>query len=532
MNNFPLYHETLLQEVLGSPLRSLIDHGATTHSLKQIIKDTKTDIQQAASMIEKGNRSEAVDLLNNNGYVHEVEAINEAIASEYLALSPTELAQTLIVADSDQDKDAIVAEIRSQMKASGQLGESVTVSQLIPKNLTKEQRQDTSNYSEGDYFRLKREYKKTPLTKDKLYQVLEVRDKDLQVSSLGGRLYNFDPSKYKDIEVFGSGSVEIAIGDRIQATANDKTSGLLKKQFTITAIQDGNMVLRDYKENEQSISLSHPLPIERIDAGSETPKKVTRVILGSHQSSSDPDSLLGKVSPFVKDISLYVPDFSEFQSWLKGFEQSSTPRENESTDSVDNSVNAVVDVTVSNQPDVMPVIDVAATGEQNAQTAASQPITNEVAPLDLTPDHQRLMGAIANHTQTQDKAVETNSIKPEISIDYQSEYNKLASLVRSQFKNIGSERLDLEVYLRANSGGFDGAKIVNASNHQLNTNETYGQAIAQVADIYQRLSGSKTQNLELMTRKLVQQQIVRLNMDEEQKYQLSQTQVKQPKMRL
>ncbi len=514
---------------LGSPLRSLIDHGATTHSLKQIIKETKTDIQQAALMIEKGNRSEAVDLLNNNGYVHEVEAINEAIAKQYLALSPTELAQTLIVTESDEDKDAIVAEIRSQMKASGQLGESVTVSQLIPKNLTKEQRQDTSNYTEGDYFRLKRDYKKTPLTKDKLYQVLEFRDNDLQVSSLGGRLYNFDPSQYKDIEVFGSGSVEIAIGDRLLATANDKTSGLSKKQFTVKGILDGNMVIRDYKDNEQTISLSHPLPIERIDVGSETPKKVTRVILGSHQSSSDPDSLLGKVSQFVKDVSLYVPDLSEFKSWLKGFEQSSTPRENESTDSVDNSVNGVVNVAVSSEPDYSTV-------SQSMSNAQHSPTVTPQLQPSLEQDHQEqnkpLMGAIANHTHRQDQLVESNPVKPEMSIDYQREYDKLASVIRSQSKNISAERLDLEVYLLANSGGQDGAKILSASNHQLNTNETYGQAIANVADIYQRLSGSKTKNLDLMTRKLVQQQIVRLNMDEQEKYKLSQTQVRQPKIRL
>ncbi|ACB54356.1 putative TrwC/TraI protein [Crocosphaera subtropica ATCC 51142] len=521
----------------GSPLRSLMDHGAKTHSLKEIIKESKTDIEQAACLINDGHRSDAVELLNNNGYVHEVEetALHEAhrfadlseIASEYLALSPTEQAQTLIITDSDEDKDAIIQEIRSQMKASGQLGESVTVAQLIPKNLSKEQRQDISNYQEGDYFRLKRDYKKTPLIKDKLYQVLEVRENDLQVSSLGGRLYNFDPSEYKDIEVFGSSSVEIAIGDRIQATANDKTSGLSKKQFTVKAIDDGNMVLRDYKDNEQSISLSHPLPIERIDAGSETPKKATKVILAStRQSNSNPDSLLGKVSQFVKDVSLYVPDFSEFKSWLKSFEQSSQTTENESIGSVNN---FVIDVAVSSESDYANVSQ-SMSNAQHSPTVTPQPQPSQ--PQDKPEQNQPLIGTIANHTQAQDKSVETNLNQSEISIDYQREYDKLASEIRSQSKNISAERLDLEVYLRANSGGKDGAKILSASDHQLNTNETYGQAIAQVADIYQRLSQSNTKNLELMTRKLVQQQFIQLNMNEDEKYQLSQTQVRQPKMRL
>lgn len=484
----------------GSPLQSLMDYGATTHSLKEIIKAIKTDIQQAASLISEGHRSAAVELLNNNGYVHELEgeAHIQAIASEYLALSPSEQAQTLIATESDSDKDEITKTIRNQLQASGKLGEPVKITQLIPKSLNLEKRQEAGNYDKGDYLRLKRDYKSTPLKKDKLYQVIDSTEDNLLVSSPGGRLYNFNPSQYKAIEVFESNSLYIAAGDRISASANDKPNGLSsKKQFIVKSISDENMIISDNKDNQQTISLSQPLPIERIDHGFPSSSKATRVILSTNNVDSSQDFLLSKISQFTKHVSLYVPNLSQFKAWLKGFEQSLKQEQSDS---------------------------------HTAHNPDSASVTPEIT---KTPDHQEQNKAatITNITTntSQVQTVQSNAV----TIDYQTEYNKLAFEVRSQFRNISPERLDVEIYLKARNSGQDANKILNASNHNLNTNNnhSYGQAIALVADIYQRLSKNNSPNLEMMTSKLVQKEFIGLNMNEEDKYKL-QMQVNQPQIKL
>ena len=57
----------------GSPLKSLINHGATTHSISQIIRQQNSTQKQAVELIAHGHGAEALELLNNHGYVTEIE---------------------------------------------------------------------------------------------------------------------------------------------------------------------------------------------------------------------------------------------------------------------------------------------------------------------------------------------------------------------------------------------------------------------------------------------------------------------------
>lgn len=77
----------------GSPLRSLIAHGATTHSIRQIIRQHNSVQRQAVELIADGNGSAALELLNENGYVIEKASWSERvqeIANQYLSLSEQE----------------------------------------------------------------------------------------------------------------------------------------------------------------------------------------------------------------------------------------------------------------------------------------------------------------------------------------------------------------------------------------------------------------------------------------------------------
>jgi len=55
----------------GSPLRSLINGGATTHSIRQIVRQQDSIQRQAVELIADGNGSSALELLNANGYITE-----------------------------------------------------------------------------------------------------------------------------------------------------------------------------------------------------------------------------------------------------------------------------------------------------------------------------------------------------------------------------------------------------------------------------------------------------------------------------
>ena len=227
----------------GSPLRSLIKHGATTHKIEEIIRQQDSVQKQAVELIARGRGTQALQLLENRGYVTEIEDREErtaTIAREYLKLSLKERSQTLIVTGTNKERLAITQQIRKGLQTEGKIGRSINAVQLTSRNLSKEQRSTSGNYRTGDYIKLFREYKSTNLQKERLYKVEKIEGSELIVSSSGGRIYRFDPSKYKEKQVFNSRKMEVAVGDKLRWTSsgNKKKGQINGKQVTVTAIDE------------------------------------------------------------------------------------------------------------------------------------------------------------------------------------------------------------------------------------------------------------------------------------------------------
>ncbi len=309
----------------GSPLKSLIAHGATTHSISQIIRQQNSTQKQAVELIAHGLGASALELLNNNGYVTEIEDREErtrTVAKQYLELSPKERKQTLIVTGTNKERLSITQAIRQGLKASGELGESVKAVQLVSRNLTREQSQHLNNYQIGDYLKLHRDYKGTSLQKGQLYKVEGYKDSELVVSSQGGRIYHFNPSKFKDKQVFTSQEIEIAVGDNLRWTAGaDKLKGQINgKKIEVASIQDTSMTVVDERGENQSVSLLQPLPVD-YDLVSTSyraqGKSKKRVIVSA---TSDPTSSLEpfyvKISRQTKELTVYTQNLEKLRSWV------------------------------------------------------------------------------------------------------------------------------------------------------------------------------------------------------------------------
>lgn len=289
----------------GSPLRSLMKHGATTHSISEIIRQRNSVQKQAVELIANGKGSEALFLLENKGYVSEIQDDEErtaTIAHEYLKLSPEERTQTLLVTGTNKERLAITQEIRNGLKAEGKLGSSIKTVQLTSRNLTREQRSLIDNYKEGDYIQLFREYKSANLQKGQLYKVERVEDNELVVSSSGGRLYRFDPAKYRDKQVFTSRQMEIAVGDKLRwSGGSDKNKGQINgKQVTVKAIDELSVTVEDKLGQRQQVSLLQPLPLDHnlVSTSYRAQGKSRKRVLVS--ATSDPTSSL---EPFYVKIS-------------------------------------------------------------------------------------------------------------------------------------------------------------------------------------------------------------------------------------
>ncbi|MGB8699213.1 MAG: AAA family ATPase, partial [Thermosynechococcaceae cyanobacterium] len=300
----------------GSPLRSLMAHGAGIHHISEIIRQQDNVQKKAVELIAQGNGLDALSLLNEHGYIHPIEDQTQrvnAIAAEYLALSPEAQANTLIVAGTNVEKDAIADQIRAGLKANGTLGEFCTIIQIRDRALTPEEAKETRYYRIGDYVRLSRHYKSIPLQKDTPYRVVGKVEDELLLESPGGRRYRFNPQQGKDKQVFASRDFDFAVGDSLRWTASYREKGQINGTTFKVAALNGSIATILGNNGLTQIDLTQPLAIDYTltstsyrAQGSDRPSVF---VSATNDPTSNREPFYVSISRQIKDLKIWTQDY-------------------------------------------------------------------------------------------------------------------------------------------------------------------------------------------------------------------------------
>ena len=150
------------------------------------------------------------------------------MARDYAALTPKEQRSTIVIDPSRAGRDALNAEIRTQLIASGRLtGEAVTMRTLESKGLTNAEARDARSYEVGDVVRFARDYADKGIAKREAVTVKGVDPAKNAVSleKADGQTVDWRPRQWGagKSEVFTPGSIDLMKGDRIEFTRNDRT---------------------------------------------------------------------------------------------------------------------------------------------------------------------------------------------------------------------------------------------------------------------------------------------------------------------
>jgi conjugative relaxase-like TrwC/TraI family protein len=308
----------------GSPMRSLMKHGAEVHHIAEIIRQQNSIQRQAVELIAKGRGLDALSLLNEHGYINpmaEREQRVSALASEFLALTPEEQLNTLIVAGTNAEKDAIAAEIRAGLKAEGRLGESQTVIQLRDRALTPEEAKQIAYYRVGDYIKFSRHYKRiserdyerTWLQKNVAYQVVGKEDNELIVATAGGRRFRVNPSLMKDKQVFEGHEFDVAVGDSLRWTSSNQEKGQINgKTFKITALNEGVATIFT-DDGLRQLDLSEALAVDYTltstsyrAQGSDRPRVF---VSATNDPTSNREPFYVSISRQIKELKVWTDDY-------------------------------------------------------------------------------------------------------------------------------------------------------------------------------------------------------------------------------
>ncbi len=233
----------------GRPFAQLQDAGMKTVKLEEIVRQKDPELKQVVEQLARGEVREAIQNLDRQGRVHEIQGHDEriaAIAKEY-AKSPED---TLVISPDNRSRIEINERIHAELQRRGLVSnEEHRIRTLVPRqDLTGADRTWAERYQLGDVLRYSRASKETGIGKGEYAQVksIDAPRNRLTVVLQDGTERTYDPRRQQGVSVFREEMRSFSVGERIQFTAPANNLGVANRELgTIENIEkDGRLRLK------------------------------------------------------------------------------------------------------------------------------------------------------------------------------------------------------------------------------------------------------------------------------------------------
>ncbi|MEO0435165.1 MAG: AAA family ATPase [Cyanobacteria bacterium J06656_5] len=312
----------------GNPFKSLQAGGITTAYLDETLRQQRQELKTAVQLIVQGKMIQGIDALDAAGCIREVENADlrrKQLAQSYLALSPEEREQTLILAGTNQERLALTQTLRAALQGEGSLGQnSCMVMGLRQKNITKAQASYVTVYQPGDVLVPTQNYKKQGLLKGQQYTVISIDRENhrLLVETPNGHVMGVDPGRCPLKSVYVGQEVQVAPGDQLCWTKNDRAHKRRNGQrFTVQQITfDGIAQIIDTEGNTQQINLSGRQYVDYAWVSTtydSQGKTADRVMTLMDSTTTNRESFYVTVSRAKHYLALYAADKGVLSQWAE-----------------------------------------------------------------------------------------------------------------------------------------------------------------------------------------------------------------------
>ena len=246
----------------GRPFAHLQEAGMRTATLNDIVRQRDPELKQVVEQLAHGQVWAAIESLDEQGRVHEVQGHDQriaAIAREY-AKSPN---GTLVVSPDNRSRTEINQRIHEELQSRGLVSKQEhSVRTLVPRQeMTGADRSWAQQYLVNDILRYSRTSKETGIQKGEYSRVLAMNTKanTLTVMRGNGERTTYDPRRQVGVSVYREEGKKFSVGDRIQFTAPDNDLKIANRDLgTVESIgRNGMMRLRMDDERKVEFSPQH-----------------------------------------------------------------------------------------------------------------------------------------------------------------------------------------------------------------------------------------------------------------------------------
>lgn len=211
----------------GQVLHILQDQAALVPARLTVIRrQAEPRYRQAVEALSQGHVEEGFDRLDRLGFLREIPEADEryrALARDY-ADTLASGQSALLVAPTHAEGELVSAAVRAELRARGQLGaEDRSLVRYQSRGLTTQQRQDAVQYQPGDTVQWNQNA--PGFRRGEKLTVCGRRDGRVQVQDAAGQTRELPLALAERFELYRTGSLDLAAGDRVRITRNGATAG-------------------------------------------------------------------------------------------------------------------------------------------------------------------------------------------------------------------------------------------------------------------------------------------------------------------
>ena len=232
----------------GKPFEQLQDAGMTKAFLTEIKRQKNEAIRTAVVHAANNEVPRAVAVLRHTIVEVRQDARRHArLAEAYVQLPEAERRETLIVAGTNDARRAINALVRDGLSLAN--GQSVEILNNV--DMTRAELRSAQSYEAGQIVVPQRSYV-SGLVQGEQLTVLrhDITRNTLTVQREGGVTVTFDPARHSMLRLYEKEKVDLAPGDWVRVTANDKTLGICNgERYQVGGLEAGQVILKREARN-------------------------------------------------------------------------------------------------------------------------------------------------------------------------------------------------------------------------------------------------------------------------------------------
>ncbi|WP_419807092.1 AAA family ATPase [Terriglobus sp.] len=254
----------------GRPFQQMQEAGMQTAKLETIMRQKDPELLRAVQHLAASETEKGVALLSAQGRVTELANGQErirAIARDYAAKPEG----TLIVSPDNRSRQQINEAVRGELQKAGKLGEDSQQFQTLShrSDMTGPDRTWAAMYRVGDVVQYDRGSKAEGIERGAFGVVRssDATSNRLTVELGDGSTVSYDPKRVYGVNVYREVSRELATGDRLQFSAQNKEFGVANRDMgTVTKIEPDRLTVQMDGKEQRSICFN-PSEFRQFDHG-------------------------------------------------------------------------------------------------------------------------------------------------------------------------------------------------------------------------------------------------------------------------